>query len=74
MILRMQRDRWPLRPLAAEQGDEADEALGGTVAGMEVPPHARAGQVGRRHRFAAYSRCSADVALRNGRPKRSERT
>jgi hypothetical protein len=27
---------------AAQQGDEADEAFGGTVAGTEVPPHARA--------------------------------
>jgi hypothetical protein len=26
-----------------------------------MPPHARAGQVGRGHRFAAYPRCSADV-------------
>jgi hypothetical protein len=52
--------------LAAEQGDEADEAFGGTnvrtasVTCTEVPPHARAGQVGRGHRFAAYPRCSAD--------------
>ncbi len=30
--------------------------------GMEVPPHARAGWVGRGHRFAAYPRCSADLA------------
>ena len=30
---------------AAEQGDEADEAFGGTVARQEVPPHARAGQL-----------------------------
>ena len=28
---------------AAEQGDEADEAFGGTVARMDMPPHARAG-------------------------------
>src|SRR5512143_221835 len=51
---------------AAEQGDEADEAFGGTNpraasgARPEVPPHARAGRVGRGHRFAAYPRCSAD--------------
>jgi hypothetical protein len=45
---------------AAEQADEADEAFGGTVPRMEAPPHARAGRVGRGHRFAAYPRCSAD--------------
>ena len=28
---------------AAEQGDEADEAFGGMVARMDMPPHARAG-------------------------------
>jgi hypothetical protein len=28
---------------AAEQGDEADEAFGGMVARMNMPPHARAG-------------------------------
>ena len=49
---------------AAEQADEADEAFGGTVACMEVPPHARAGWVGRGHRFAAYPRCSADLRTR----------
>jgi hypothetical protein len=27
---------------------------------MEVPAHAREGQIGRGHRFAAYPRCSAD--------------
>jgi len=27
-----------------EQGDEADEAFGDTVAGTKVPPHARAGR------------------------------
>jgi hypothetical protein len=41
---------------AAEQGDEADEAFGGMVARMDMPPHARAGRVGRGHRFAAYPR------------------
>jgi hypothetical protein len=28
---------------AVEQGDEADEAFGGMVASMDMPPHARAG-------------------------------
>ena len=51
---------------AAQQADEADEAFGGTVARMEVPPHARAGRVGRGHRFAAYRRCSTDVEVRRG--------
>ena len=41
---------------AVERGDEADEAFGGIVARMDMPPHARAGQVGRGHRFAAYPR------------------
>jgi uncharacterized protein YijF (DUF1287 family) len=45
---------------AAEQGDEADEAFGGMVARMDMPPHARAAAVGRGHRFAAYPRCSMD--------------
>ena len=45
---------------ATDQGDEADEAFGGMVAGMDMPPHARAGWNGRGHRFAAYPRCSAD--------------
>jgi hypothetical protein len=45
---------------ATEQADEADEALGGTLAGTEVPPRARAGRNGRGHRFAAYPRCSTD--------------
>jgi hypothetical protein len=48
---------------AVEQGDEADEAFGGMVCRMDMPPHARAGRVGRGHRFAAYPRCSADGAL-----------
>ncbi len=46
---------------AAQQGDEADEAFGGMVASMDMPPHARAGQIGRGHRFAAYPRCSTDA-------------
>jgi hypothetical protein len=51
---------------AAQQGDEADEAFGGTNpraasgARPEVPPNARAVSIGRGHRFAAYPRCSAD--------------
>jgi hypothetical protein len=39
---------------AAQQGDEADEAFGGTN------PRAASGENGRGHRFAAYPRCSAD--------------
>jgi hypothetical protein len=31
------------------------------MAFVKVPPHARAGQDGRGHRFAAYPRCSADL-------------
>jgi hypothetical protein len=38
---------------AAQQGDEADEAFGGMVASMDMPPHARVVPVGRGHRFAA---------------------
>ena len=45
---------------AAEQGDEADEAFGGMVARMDMPPHARAVTFGRGHRFAAYPRCWTD--------------
>jgi len=51
---------------AVEQGDEADEAFGGTSpraasgARPEAPPNARAGPDGRGHRFAAYPRCSTD--------------
>jgi tRNA-binding protein len=30
------------------------------VARMDMPPHARAGGIGRGHRFAAYPRCSTD--------------
>jgi hypothetical protein len=56
-------------PRAAEQGDEADEAFGGMVAGTDMPPHARAGLDGRGHRFAAYPRCSAD--LRGSKRRRS---
>lgn len=43
-----------------QQGDEADEAFGGTVPRMEAPPHARAVSFGRGHRLAAYPRCSPD--------------
>jgi hypothetical protein len=45
---------------AAEQGDEADEAFGGTVTRTKVPPHARVVSYGRGHRFAA-PRCWADA-------------
>src|SRR5512144_1971193 len=31
---------------------------------MDMPPHARAGQIGRGHRFAAYPRCSVDTGER----------
>jgi len=51
---------------AAQQADEADEAFAGTVPRMEVPAHARAGQVGRGHRFAAYPRCSVDTGAPEG--------
>ena len=44
---------------------EADEAFGGIVAGMDMPPHARAGQIKRGHRFAAYPRCWPDLAMRS---------
>jgi hypothetical protein len=38
------------------------------VAGMDMPPHARAVAAARGHRFAAYPRCSADpVDRRHGR-------
>ena len=56
---------------AVEQGDEADEAFGGTNpraasgARPEVPPNARAVAVGRGHRFAAYPRCWAAVGQRD---------
>src|SRR5512143_4341006 len=52
-------ERWS-NQRATEQGDEADEAFCGMVARIDMPPHARAGQVGRGHRFATYPRCSAD--------------
>jgi hypothetical protein len=42
---------------AAQRADEADEAFAGAVPCTEAPVHARAGPVGRRHRFAAYPRC-----------------
>ena len=45
---------------AAEQGDEADEAFGGMVAGMDMPPHARAAPIERGHRFAADPQCWTD--------------
>ena len=52
-----------------EQGDEADEAFGGTrIRGRKVPPHARAGRGTAGHRFAAYRRCSADAGVEDGGP------
>ena len=54
---------WGLARDAAEQGDEADEAFGGMVARMDMPPHARDCQHGRGHRFAAYPRCSTDKTM-----------
>jgi hypothetical protein len=51
---------------ATEQGDEADEAFGGMVARVDMPPHARAGEGrGRGHRFAAYPRCSCRLSENN---------
>ena len=55
---------------AAEQGDEADEPLGGTRLGRQAWRGWRrrlvpARQDGRGHRLAAYRRCWADVT--NGR-------
>jgi hypothetical protein len=51
---------------AAQQADEADEALGGTRLAIQDRLDGGAascprGQNGRGHRFAAYPRCSADV-------------
>jgi hypothetical protein len=50
---------------AAQQADEADEALGGTRLAIDVRPDGGAAscprwQNGRGHRFAAYPRCWAD--------------
>ena len=46
---------------AAEQADEADEPLGGAVAGWRRRLVRRKGQVGAAHRLAAYPRCWADL-------------
>jgi hypothetical protein len=67
-----------LRRHAAEQGDEADEAFGGTNprasgARPEVPPHARAVPFLRGHRFAAYPRCSTDAGQEPGHDVRQAR-
>jgi hypothetical protein len=68
------------QPHAAEQGDEADEAFGGTasrwasMACVKVPPHARAVPVRRGHRFAAYPRCSADTGSSERTKRRPART
>jgi hypothetical protein len=55
---------------AAQQGDAADEALGGTVASTEVPLRARAGQVGRGHRFAGLTCRAADGGACNHERRR----
>src|SRR5512134_3048345 len=59
-MLRGRRHRLLAEYGAAERGDEADEAFGGTVPRTKcrLMP-APAGNRG--HRFAAYRRCSADV-------------
>ena len=44
------------------------------AARMDRPPHARAGQIERGHRFAAYPRCSTDnVGVRGGSAMRTGR-
>jgi len=67
---------------AVEQGDEADEAFGGMVARMDMPPHARAVSVGRGHRFAAdmarsvsspRARCSSVDVCSLGEPPTGHR-
>jgi hypothetical protein len=55
---------------AAQQAHEADEAFGGMVARMDMPPHARGGGVVRGHRFAAYARCWADLESGERRRRR----
>jgi hypothetical protein len=47
---------------AVEQGDEADEAFGGTVTRQKCRLMPAPANVGRGHRFAAYPRCSTDDA------------
>ena len=67
------------RATAVEQGDEADEAFGGTNpraasgARPEVPPNARAAAAARGHRFAAYPRCSTDQYAGGGRMTTTDR-
>jgi hypothetical protein len=51
---------WGLAYDAAEQGDEADEAFGGTVARQKCRLMPAPANFGRGHRFAAYPRCWAD--------------
>src|SRR5574340_1277898 len=64
---------------ATQQGDEADEALGGTLVGIQerhvrrrrlVRPWARR----RAHRLAAYRRCSTDVEGAGGHLEMAKRT
>jgi hypothetical protein len=45
---------------AVEQGDEADEAFGGTVTRQKCRLMPAPVNFGRGHRFAAYPRCSVD--------------
>jgi len=45
---------------AAEQGDEADEAFGGTVTRQKCRLMPAPVNFGRGHRFAAHFRCSTD--------------
>ena len=48
---------------AAQQGDEADEAFGGTVTRQKCRLMPAPVNFGRGHRFAAYPRCSADIRV-----------
>ena len=47
------------------RGYKADEAFGGMVARMDMPPHAGAVSIGRGHRFAACPRCSTGAQGRD---------
>jgi hypothetical protein len=59
-----QRAHYESAPIrgAAEQGDEADEAFGGTVPRQKCRLMPAPVNFGRGHRFAAYPRCSTDVS------------
>ena len=56
------RDGWCGDPDSVEQGDEADEAFGGTVTRQKCRLMPAPANFGRGHRFAAYPRCWADRA------------